>query len=133
MKVCGKMQTMNDISIYKVSEQEGLNENCFEILNINPKEEMENCYNNKKMVYLFKLNVKEKMPIMFYSNIIFYDNINKTLPVGMDIASKALIDLSKFEKKLVSRKDFYINILESEFENEIKLMQVYEYDLEIRK
>ena len=133
MKVCGKMQTMNDISIYKVSEQESLNENSFEILNINPKEEMENCYNNKKMVYLFELNVKEKMPIMFYSNIIFYDNINKTLPVGMDIASKALIDLSKFEKKLVSRKDFYINILESEFENEIKLMQVYEYDLEIRK
>lgn len=127
------MQNIKDIAIYKLSDEESLNENSFEILNINPKEEIENCYDNKEKVHLLKLNVKEKMPVMFYTNIIFYDNLNKTLPVGMDIGSKVLIDLSKFEKKLVSRKDFYINILENEFKNEIKLMQVYEYDLEIRK
>ena len=88
MKVCGKMQNINDISIYKVSDEESLNEKTFEILNINPKEEIESCYDNKEKVYLLKQNVKEKMPIMFYTNIIFYDNINKTLPAGMDIGSK---------------------------------------------
>lgn len=126
------MQNIEDIAIYKLSSEESLNEKSFEILNINPKEEIENGCNDKEKVHLFKLNLKEKMPVMFYTNIMFYDNLNKTLPEGMDIGSKVLIDLSKFEMKLVSRKDFFINELENEFKNEIKLMQVYEYDLEIR-
>lgn len=127
------MQSIDDIAIYKLSSEESLNEKSFEILNLNPKEEIESGNDNKEKVYLYKLNIKEKMPIMFYTNIIFYDNLNKTLPIGMDIGSKVLIDLSKFKKKLISRKDFNINILESEFKNEIKLMQVYEYDLELTK
>ena len=127
------MQSIEDIAIYKLTSEESLNEKTFEILNINPREEIESGCDIKEKVHLFKLNVKEKMPVMFYTNIIFYDNLNKTLPEGMDIGSKVLIDLSKFEIKLISRKDFYINILENEFKNEIKLIQVYEYDLEIRK
>ena len=127
------MQNIEDIAIYKLSSEESLNEKSFEILNINPKEEIESGCENKEKVHLFKLNIKEKMPVMFYTNIIFYDNLNKTLPIGMDIGSKVLIDLYKFETKLVSRKDFFINELENEFKNEIKLMQVYEYDLEIKK
>lgn len=126
------MQNIEDIAIYKLSSKESLNEKSFEILNINPKEEIENGCNDKEKVHLFKLNLKEKMPVMFYTNIIFYDNLNKTLPEGMDIGSKVLIDLSKFETKLVSRRDFYINVLENEFKNEIKLIHVYEYDLEFK-
>lgn len=126
------MQNIEDIAIYKLSSEESLNEKSFEILNINPKEEIENGCNDKEKVHLFKLNLKEKMPVMFYTNIIFYDNLNKTLPEGMDIGSKVLIDLSKFETKLVSRRDFYINVLENEFKNEIKLIHVYEYDLEFK-
>ena len=71
------------------------------------------------------------MPIVFYSNIMYFDNLNKTLPVGMDIETKALIDLSKFKTRLVSRKDFNVNILENEFENKVQLFQVYEFDLEM--
>lgn len=126
------MQNIEDIAIYKLSSEESLNEKTFEILNINPKEEIESACDDKEKVHLFKLNVKEKMPIMYYTNIIFYDNLNKTLPEGMDIGSKVLIDLSKFEMKLVSRRDFYINVLENEFKNEIKLIHVYEYDLEFK-
>lgn len=126
------MQNIEDIDIYKLSSEESLNEKSFEILNINLKEEIENGCNDKEKVHMFKLNLKEKMPVMFYTNIIFYDNLNKTLPEGMDIGSKVLIDLSKFETKLVSRRDFYINVLENEFKNEIKLMHVYEYDLEFK-
>jgi len=129
-EVYGKMVTPYNISVYKVSEEE-LNENGFEILDINPKNEIEE--NDIEEANLYKLNVKEKMPIIFYSNIMFYDNLNKTLPTGMDIESKTLIDLSKFEMKLVSRKDFYINDLKSEFENNVKLFKVYEYDLEIKQ
>ena len=123
------MQTPYDIQVYKASNEE-INEN-FEIFDLNSNIEIEN--NNKEdKVNLYKLNVKEKMPIIFYSNIMYFDNLNKTLPDGMDIETKVLIDLSKFDKKLVSRKDFYMNSLENEFENKIQLFQVYEFELEFK-
>lgn len=127
------MQNINDIAVYKLINEETLNENSFQILNINPKEEIEANSTKRENLHLYRLNIKEKMPIMFYSNIMFYDNLNKTLPVGMDIGSRVLIDLSKFDMNLVSRKDFYINVLKDEFTNEIKLVQLYEYDLDIKK
>lgn len=126
------MQNINDIAVYKLTNEETLNENSFEILNINPKEEIEANSTNGENLHLYRLNIKEKMPIIFYSNIMFYDNLNKTLPVGMDIGSRVLIDLSKFDMNLVSRKDFYINVLKDEFTNEIKLIHVYEYSLELK-
>lgn len=126
----GKEVTPYNISIYKATDKE-LNENSFEILDINPKNEIKEA-NLEEKVNLYKLNLKEKMPIIFYSNIMFYDNLNKTLPTGMDIESKVLIDLGKFDMKLVSRKNFYMNNLRNEFENEVQFFQVYEYDLDVK-
>ena len=48
------------------------------------------------------------MPLIFYTNIMFYDNKNKTLPLGMDLSTDTLINIQNFELKLVSRKDFKI-------------------------
>ena len=128
----GKLLSPYDISIYKISQEE-LNENSFEIMNLNPKQEILNKEKDIEKINLYKINIKEKMPIIFYSNIMFYDNLNKTLPLGMDIDTEVLIDLSKFDIKLVSRKNFYKNDLKNEFENRVQLIQVYEYDLEIKQ
>lgn len=127
----GKIVSPYDISIYKMTTED-LND-TYEIMNINPKKEICNNKSNGDYIKLYRINVKENMPIIFYTNTMFYDNLNKTLPLGMDIETNALIDLSKFDKKLVSRKDFNINYLDSEFENKIKLVQVYEYDLEVKE
>ena len=124
-----KMTTPYDIPIYIASEDE-LDENGYNLFDLNAKQEIYKEKNYEK-VNLYRLNVKEKMPIVFYSNIMYFDNLNKTLPVGMDIETKALIDLSKFKTRLVSRKDFNVNILENEFENKVQLFQVYEFDLEM--
>ena len=70
------------------------------------------------------------MPVIFYSNIMFYGNSNKTLPEGMNVKTEVLLDLQKYELKLVSRKDFKMNFIQNEFENVIKTIQVYEYDIE---
>ncbi len=130
-EVYGKMISPYDMPVYKLSKKE-LEENDFEIFNINPKEEILKSEIIGDKINLYRINMKEKMPIIFYSNIMFYDNLNKTLPEGMDIVSKVLVDLSKFDMKLVSRKDFNINVLNNEFDNEIKLLQVYEYDICIK-
>lgn len=88
---------------------------------------------NKESTNIYRVNLKENMPIIFYSNIMFYDNMNKTLPEGMDVETKALIDLSKFDLKLVSRKSFHTNTLKNTFENQIKTFEVYEYDVSIKE
>lgn len=126
----GKVLSPYDMHIYMASSGE-LNEKTLNIMNINPKEELLKSTNEVE-TNIYKINIKENMPIIFYSNIMYYDNLNKTLPLGMDISTKALIDLSKFEMKLVARKDFNINVLKDEFTNEIKLIHVYEYDLDIK-
>ena len=41
--------------------------------------------------------IKENMPMLFFSNIIFYDNSNKTLPVGMNLSAEVMIDLNRIE------------------------------------
>lgn len=127
----GKVVSPYDMHIYMINSGE-LNEKSLNIMNINPKEELLKIKNETE-TNIYKINIKENMPIIFYSNIMYYDNLNKTLPLGMDISTKVLIDLNKFEIKLVARKDFNVNVLKDEFTSEIKLIHVYEYDLEIKK
>lgn len=124
----GKVVSPYDMYIYMASSEE-LDEKTFNIMDIEPKKELLKSTNEVE-TNIYKINVKENMSVMFYSNIMYYDNLNKTLPLGMDISTKVLIDLSKFDMKLVARKDFNVNVLKDEFTNEIKLIHVYEYNLE---
>lgn len=126
----GKVVSPYDMHIYMESTKE-LNEKALNIMNINPKEELLKITNEAE-TNIYKINIKEGMPVIFYSNIMYYDNLNKTLPLGMDISTKVLIDLNKFDMKLVSRKDFNVNVLKDEFTSEIKLIHIYEYNLDIK-
>ena len=60
----------------------------------------------------------------------FYDNFNKTLPVGMNLSSEVLIDVFKLNLKFVKEENFYINYKVNEFDFNTKQIQVYEYDAE---
>lgn len=126
----GKVVSPYDMHIYMESSEE-LNEKALNIMDINPKEELLKITNEAE-TNIYKINIKENMPVIFYSNIMYYDNLNKTLPLGMDISTKVLIDLNKFDMKLVSRKDFNVNVLKDEFTSEIKLIHIYEYNLDIK-
>ena len=126
------IQSPYDLSVYKLEEKTIENEK-WAIMDLNEENEIKRVMKNDKEVVLNKIDIKEKMPIIFYTNIMFYDNKNRTLPLGMDLSTNILIDLSKFELNLISRKDFKINILTNKFENEIKTVQVYEYDTKIRE
>ena len=57
-----------------------------------------------KEVYLYKINIKENTPVAFYTNYVFYDNFNKTLPVGMDISTEILFDTFKSKIKEINLK-----------------------------
>ena len=72
-----------------------------------------------------------------YTNIIFYDNQNKTLPIGQDISSKILVDLSKVDLKLINRTSFKMTEIEDEKDDfskvNVKTFQVLEYDVILKE
>ena len=65
------------------------------------------------------------------------ERLNEILPFDLNVVSlkgsQHYIDLDKFELKLVSKKDFYMNKTINEFENKIQHYEVYEYDIEVKK
>ena len=72
------------------------------------------------------------MKIIYFSNIVYYDNYNKTLPLGMDVSTKCLIDIRKFNFKLDS-ENIYRYVQETNENVKIKELIVYEYSLEMEE
>lgn len=124
-----KIQSPYDMSIYCITSKksvEGIN-----IFNINPQDLIENELSSKKSkISLCKINIKENTPAIFYTNILFYDNFNKTLPVGMHLSTDVLVDVSKLKLNLVKEEGFYINHKENEFDYSTKEVKIFEYDAE---
>lgn len=122
-----KIQAPYNMSVYKINNQkeiDGIN-----IFDINPENALKNIMeSNEEDITLCRVNIKEKMPIIYYSNIMFYDNFNKTLPLGMDLSSEVVIDLDKIQVECVKEEKFYINCYMNEYEAVTKKVKVYEYE-----
>ena len=120
-----KVYTPVDLSIYKIIDKESsFKENEYIILNIDEIDLLENC--NLQEFKLIKINLKENMNALFFTNIIYYNNKNGTLPLGMNITKKVLIDGSKF-KFILKETQNLIRI--NEFD-EVQKIEIEEYDLE---
>ena len=134
-----KMSAEVDFSLYKVAQiTEKVKEQSFDIYNINVEKALEEYDDDGEgALNLIKLNYKEGLPLLYYSNIIFYDNNTQTLPIGMDLSSSVFIDCKKFEFKLVQKNKFRTNKYFTESNNLIlpksKDVFVYEYDVELKK
>ena len=121
-----KITTSQNIPVYMTSTKKINNKNLNVLhLDIN-KAISENL--DKDEVYLYKINIKEAMPILYYSNIMFFDNMNQTLPLGMNISDEVLIDLSKYKILEVKKEDFKINYLKDEYTNKIITIHSIEYE-----
>ena len=122
-----KIKSPLEMSVYCLTSKkniDGLN-----IFNINPRNEIEKELSSKKTkITLCKINLKENAPSVFYTNIIFYDNFNKTLPVGMDLSSEMLMDVNKIKIEFEKEESFYINYKVDEFEYATKEIRIYEYN-----
>lgn len=126
-----------DMPIYKVASiNEKLHKTDFNVLNINAEREIES-YDNKfeTAVKLFKLNFKEGYPAVFLTNATYYDNANNTLPNGMDVTSKVIIDADMFEYELVKKEKMktnrYFNIPETLYPR-ILTIYIEEYDVYLK-
>ena len=125
-----KIGSPYDMSVYCLNTKKSIE--GMHIFDINPKNAIEKELRNKKSkLILCKINIKENTPAVFYTNIMFYDNFNKTLPVGMDLSTEVLLDTNKLNLKFVKEDNFYVNYKMNEFDFDTKEIVVYEYNTEI--
>ena len=125
-----KIQSPYDMSVYCLNAKKGIE--GIHIFDINPKNAIEQEIRSRKnKLILCKINIKENTPAVFYTNIMFYDNFNKTLPVGMDLSTEVLLDTNKLNLKFVKEDNFYVNYKMNEFDFDTKEIVVYEYNTEI--
>lgn len=133
-----KVVIPEELPVYKAIPGEELNPSQINIFNINPEKEIKELLQTEEnKINFYKINLKEGINAVGYTNIIFYDNQNKTLPIGQDLSTKILIDVSKLELELKEKSAFKI----VEFENEkddfseinIKTVNLFEYNLKEEK
>lgn len=130
-----KVTSIYDMTLYKlVPISKNIEENNFEIYNINVENELKEFNDDNEGAYnLISLKIKEGMPILYYTNSMFFDNMNKTLPVGMNLSSKVLLDNSRFKFELVNKTKFtttsYFSSNEGNVKPKSKDVFVYEYDV----
>ncbi len=118
-----KISSEYTMPIYLASDDEALLENL-QIFHLDEMKILE-----EKKAYLYKLNWKEGMPILYYSNIVFYDNFNQTLPLGMNLSDEVLVNLEGHKLKEKARDTFKVNHVIDEYTNEIITINVIEYDV----
>lgn len=123
-----------DLPVYKAIAEEEINKNNINVFNINPVLEInEMLSKNLQNINLYKINLSGKINCVPYTNIIFYDNQNKTLPLGMDLSTKILLDLNKLD--LSDKNTFEFNVVNFENPNDefskiiIDKVKVLEYNI----
>ena len=122
------------LPVYKAINENILNNKGINVFNINPENEMkEASMQEGNNINLYKLHIKEGTKGIGFTNIIFYDNQNKTLPVGMDLSTKMIVDTSKLHLKMLDQKSFNIMSFDNEQDDfsdfEIKKVTVFDYDI----
>ena len=83
---------------------------------------------------LYKIKINEDTPILALTNIVYYNNNNKTLPLGMNLSCGILLDNSLIKLKEIKKDKFNIIAYENP-EDEmskilVKKINVIEYEIE---
>lgn len=122
------------LPVYKAVLDDKLNNKEINVFNINPEDEIKDAMiEDGNKINLYKINVKEGTNGVAFTNIIFYDNQNKTLPLGMDLSTKLILNTAKLHLNLLNKQMFKVAKLEDEKDDFsevlVKDVEVYEYEI----
>ena len=104
-----KNKLSQEVAGYKwIEEDQNIDTNEFNIFNLNPEKEIEDALMGTKSgkVNLYKMNFDKNIKAIAFTNCVYYDNQNKTLPIGMDKDTRILAkildtDISLEVKKVI--------------------------------
>lgn len=111
----GKVYINTDIPIYLASQNEKLD--GFKIFTIDPKETLGKL--SEGVINIHKITIDEKSKYIPLTNIAYFNNLNKTLPIGMDCETKIIVNtdnlqynkIKKEENNILTFKNNKINVL----------------------
>ena len=113
-----KITAIADFDIYYTEEDK----NGYTIAEIDSKNiDIKNLENKT----IFKIHINKDDNILYFSNIVYFDNLNKTLPRGMDVTLDVLIKLKEYKNK----KETFINVLEEDGIYNVKINKIKVVDL----
>ena len=131
-----KNKLQQEVAGYKwIEEDQNIDTNEFNIFNLNPEKEIENALMSTESgkVNLYKMNFEKNVRAIAFSNCVYYDNQNKTLPVGMDKDTRILVKILDTDISLESKKVIRVGRLEDENDSSskliIKTINVLEYSV----
>ena len=132
-----KVVVPEDIPVYKAIIGDKLDEKQINIFNINPENEIEKAVKDpENKINFYKINLPEGANAISYTNCIFYDNQNKTLPEGQDLSTNILVDITKLNLSLTGKTKFKIVKAENPKDDfsdiSIKTINVFEFDAEVK-
>ena len=116
----------NIISMSLYLSNKNLQEDEYAVYNILPDNAIKDL--NKKSESVIRVNIKEDMPAIYLSNIIYFDNNNNTLPRGMEVEDLVLLDNDRYLFELVNTTDFKLN-KEIGGKMIVQEIEINEYDL----
>lgn len=132
-----KNELKQNISVYKwMEEEENIDTNELNVFNLNPEKELENALMDTESgkVNLYKMNLEKGIKAIAFSNCVYYDNQNKTLPVGMDKDTRILANILDTDITLDSKKVIRVGRLEDDSDIAskliIKTINVLEYTVQ---
>lgn len=105
-----------------------LNNQRYGILYLDPQNALDTLKNEEK-VNLYNIKLNEKTKAIALTNIVYYDNSNLTLPMGMDVSDKIIVDMSKLKLEPKKQKLFRINQEIDEIKTQTKIICGYEYEV----
>ena len=129
-----KVVITEELPVYKAIYDDELHPENINLFDINEETEMNKIIKQDgNEINLYRIQLKKGINAISYTNIIFYDNVNKTLPLGQDLSTNILIDVSKLNLNLIRETEF--NIVQFENKNDdfsninIKNVKVHEYEV----
>ncbi len=133
-----KIKTPYDMPIYLAAEKtEEIDKFGYGVYDIIPENALQKIKNSTETEFnLYKINLQENMPLIYMTNIMYYDNFNQTLPLGMNVEEKVLIDADKFE--FIPNNMITFNISDNFTENEllnkpaVKKIMLCEYEVKLK-
>ena len=114
-----KIYLLGDMPIY-IRKEDEINE--YILGDINPENLIDSDDIN---ISLAKIEMDNKTNILYYTNIAFYENNNKTLPLGMDLSSKVLIKSNILKEKKKTFDTIYLLEKQDDFNNRVRKVKIY--------
>lgn len=124
-----KIQLPKNTAVYRVCMQDEIDTKVFNLFSVRMEDEIVKILDDNSKNKIYRINFKEGTNLLAYTNTIYSEFSNRTLPIGMDVNSEILVDMSKFRLEEVTVSNF--RIITAEKENgkiDTKDFEIIEYD-----